>query len=114
MITESNESTERKVPWLGDLPIIGTAFRYDSQSHERTELLIFLTPRIIRVDEDFEFLKQVEAGRIQFFQDEAEAIHGPLYGLPEPQYGYEQDIVVPTLEPFQEGEDAPIALPPSP
>ncbi|MCA9043430.1 MAG: hypothetical protein KDA69_03870, partial [Planctomycetaceae bacterium] len=86
MISESTETSERKVPWLGDLPLIGTAFRYDSSAHVRSELLIFLTPRIIHVDSDMEFLKQVEAGRIQFFHDEAEAIHGPIFGLPEQQY----------------------------
>ena len=36
-----------KVPILGDLPIIGIVFRQKSLQNNRTELLIFLTPRII-------------------------------------------------------------------
>jgi len=36
-----------KVPILGDLPIVGNAFRKKSVQNNRTELLIFLTPRII-------------------------------------------------------------------
>ncbi len=85
MITESADTSERKVPWLGDVPIIGRAFRYDSHSNRRTELLIFLTPRIVHCDTDMEFIKQVEAGRLHYFQEEAEAVHGPLFGLPEEQ-----------------------------
>ena len=36
-----------KVPILGDLPIVGNAFRKKSVQNNRTELLISLTPRII-------------------------------------------------------------------
>lgn len=82
MITKTEGVTERKVPWLGDIPILGHAFRYDSKNTRRTELLIFLTPRIIRSDADFEMVKQIEAARMNFFEEEAEAIHGPLFGVP--------------------------------
>ena len=83
MITKSDESLERKVPWLGDIPIIGIPFRYDSTTTRRTELLIFLTPRIILSNQDSEVIKQVEAERMNFFQQEAEAVHGPLYAIPK-------------------------------
>ncbi len=36
-----------KVPYLGDIPLLGILFRKKSKRDERTELLIFLTPRII-------------------------------------------------------------------
>ena len=42
---ESN--TENKVPFLGDLPIIGYAFKEQQRRNDRTELLIFLTPRVV-------------------------------------------------------------------
>lgn len=82
MITDTDDTIERKVPWLGDLPIIGTAFRFDTKQTERTELLIFLTPRIVHNSAVAEHIKHVEAGRIHFFQEEAEEIHGPLFGVP--------------------------------
>jgi len=37
-----------KVPWLGDLPGIGYLFKTTGRSSNKTELLIFLTPRVIR------------------------------------------------------------------
>lgn len=36
-----------KVPLLGDIPILGYAFRSNSRSTEKSELLVFITPRII-------------------------------------------------------------------
>ncbi len=44
--SDANE-TEYRVPGLGSLPVIGGLFRYSSQTREKTELLIFLTPRIL-------------------------------------------------------------------
>ncbi|MCP4856662.1 MAG: hypothetical protein GY903_19450 [Fuerstiella sp.] len=82
MITKTDETLERKVPWLGDLPVLGSLFRYDGTNTVRTELLIFLTPRIIYSDIDSELIKQVEAERIHFIETEAEEIHGPLYSVP--------------------------------
>ncbi len=82
MITKSDGTLERKVPWLGDLPIVGKAFRYDGTTTSRTELLIFLTPRIVLSDLDSELIKQVETERLHFVESEAEELHGPLYSVP--------------------------------
>lgn len=37
-----------KVPFFGDLPLIGTFFRNKSESDDKEELLIFITPKIIK------------------------------------------------------------------
>jgi type II secretory pathway component GspD/PulD (secretin) len=42
-----------KVPILGDLPVIGLAFRKDGKSRNKRNLLLFVTPTIIR-DSDFQ------------------------------------------------------------
>lgn len=47
MITNEESVIERKVPFLGDIPIIKHAFRHDLRSSTRKELLIFLTPHVI-------------------------------------------------------------------
>jgi hypothetical protein len=82
MITKNDAVQERKVPVLGDVPIIGNAFRYDLKTMNRTELLFFLTPRIIHDDETAEMIKQIESERLTFMESEAERMHGPLYGIP--------------------------------
>jgi type II secretion system protein D len=78
MITSNDDATTYKVPWVGDLPVVGQLFRYDTRSTKRTELLIFLTPRLIRNDADDEMIKQIETERMHFIVEEAEAIHGPI------------------------------------
>jgi len=87
MITKTDDTLERKVPWLGDIPLLGNAFRYDSTSTRRTELLIFLTPRIIRNDADSEFIKQVEWERMHAKRETAEEIHGPIFAIPAESSG---------------------------
>jgi type IV pilus assembly protein PilQ len=43
--------SETKVPWLGDIPVIGALFRSRTHSSDKSELLIFVTPKIIREGE---------------------------------------------------------------
>ena len=38
-----------KVPWLGDLPILGNLFKKKGRSKEKAELLIFVTPKVMQV-----------------------------------------------------------------
>jgi type IV pilus assembly protein PilQ len=40
-------NSKSKVPWLGDIPVLGFFFRNYSENESRTELLIFITPRIV-------------------------------------------------------------------
>ena len=44
---QSTATSVQKVPVLGDLPVVGFAFRNNSKSEEKTELLIFITPKIV-------------------------------------------------------------------
>ncbi|MGE3180827.1 MAG: secretin N-terminal domain-containing protein [Phycisphaerae bacterium] len=53
LITSRKEKTETKVPLLGDLPVAGALFRATDDSERQTELLVILTPRVIRSVEDF-------------------------------------------------------------
>ena len=39
--------SESKVPWFGDLPILGSAFTYKTKKTEKRNLLIFIRPTIL-------------------------------------------------------------------
>jgi type II secretion system protein D len=99
IITRNDDTIERKVPYVGDIPYLGQLFRYDSTRTVRRELLIFLTPRVIYNDADNELIKQVETDRLHYIEHEAEKIHGPLYA-------------VPPAGPIAPPEGAPPVLPP--
>jgi len=44
---DEKNSTEEKVPWLGDIPVVGNLFRRRANSTKKRELLIFVSPTII-------------------------------------------------------------------
>jgi type IV pilus assembly protein PilQ len=44
---QSENSTDTKVPFLGDLPVLGHLFKSNTRSSDRSELLIFLTPKVV-------------------------------------------------------------------
>ncbi|MBX3438431.1 MAG: hypothetical protein KF861_13145, partial [Planctomycetaceae bacterium] len=52
LITKDHMSMSRKVPWLGDIPLLGALFRYNSNMNDRKELLIIMTPHVIRGQQD--------------------------------------------------------------
>jgi general secretion pathway protein D len=47
MIQDQKAEAESKIPFLGDIPWLGNLFKRKTKSGSKTELLIFLTPRII-------------------------------------------------------------------
>ncbi len=52
MIQEEEKKTVAKVPFLGDLPVIGSVFRNTKTENLKSELVIMVTPRIIKDTED--------------------------------------------------------------
>jgi type II secretory pathway component GspD/PulD (secretin) len=50
-LTLDQEQTRRgKIPFFGDLPLLGTLFRSRKKTTVRTELVVFVTPRILTSD----------------------------------------------------------------
>jgi pilus assembly protein CpaC len=48
MLGESTRATYAYVPVLGQIPVIGSLFRYVQHRQNETELMIFVTPRLVR------------------------------------------------------------------
>lgn len=53
----SNRIDAQKVPFLGDIPILGHLFKQNAKSEQKAELLIFITPRIVE-DEDLDRINE--------------------------------------------------------
>ncbi len=77
LLTKSTFDIHRRVPILADIPLLGDFFRFDSVSEERTELLIIMTPRVIRSEQDAEMIKQVESSRMSWVMCDVVTMHGP-------------------------------------
>ncbi len=50
LIKEEKIKSTRKVPFLGDIPVMGAAFRNQDDEATKTEIVIFLTPTIVTGD----------------------------------------------------------------
>lgn len=77
LLTKSSFDVHRQVPVLADIPLLGDLFRFDSVQEERTELLIIMTPRVIRSEQDAEMIKQVESARMSWVMCDVVNLHGP-------------------------------------
>ncbi|VTS06166.1 secretin N-terminal domain-containing protein [Tuwongella immobilis] len=76
LITKNDTKTENKIPLLGDLPGVGALFRYRSQSVQKTELIVILTPHIIRPGCDANEILAAEARRVDLVLSDIEKVHG--------------------------------------
>ena len=45
---ERDEESTEKIPFLGDIPFLGFLFKHKSVSKSKTNLLVFLTPHIVK------------------------------------------------------------------
>ncbi|CAO4192446.1 type II secretion system protein GspD [Methylorubrum extorquens] len=76
MVQEKAQITNESVPLLGDLPIVGPAFRNRIDGRVRTELIVFIRPKVIR--------GTVEADRIaEDFRQQFRAMM-PIRPVPAP------------------------------
>jgi type II secretory pathway component GspD/PulD (secretin) len=77
LINKNTTAVRRRVPGLSSIPVLGYLFRYDDDSIRREELLIILTPHIVRTTKDAERMKQLEAARMHWCLADVHDVHGP-------------------------------------
>ena len=100
LISKSKDELHRKVPWLGDIPVVGHLFRFDSISCSRKELLIIMTPHIVRNEADADAIKQAEAARMSWCLSDVLKIHGDagLRGRCDDWSDAETQVVYPDMK----------------
>jgi len=69
LMRDTVTTSEDKVPVLGDIPILGALFRDTTTSTQKTNLLLFLTPYIIRGPEDLRSIYERKMRERQEFID---------------------------------------------
>ncbi len=48
ILQTTSSNVANKVPWLGDIPVLGHLFKNTDRTNNKDELLVFITPKIIR------------------------------------------------------------------
>ncbi len=71
IIRSTVSSTVKKVPLLGDIPLLGNLFKTTDRKDVKTELLVFLTPRVVRDPDEAAKLREDEQKRISKQANEA-------------------------------------------
>ena len=92
LITKRRRNFSRRVPYLADIPLLGTFFKYEGEEERRTELLVIMTPVLVTGHEDLEYVKQVESSRMSWCLADVVEAHGDVglsggYGLWGPAIG---------------------------
>jgi len=64
LITHNESESVNKVPYLGDIPYLGALFRFTSVSDRSTELVILITPHIVKDQYDAAELTQAYRSRL--------------------------------------------------
>jgi hypothetical protein len=113
LINKTHGTVRRRVPVIGDMPVIGNLFRFDSETEGKAELLIILTPHVIEDEEDIERIKQMEAARINWCMADVLELHGDggFRGRNDEWYDAETHVVYPDLNPTGEQVPAPQPAP---
>ena len=70
LVRDNITLSERKIPLLGDIPLLGWLFKFQSRRSEKTNLLIFLTPYVVREPEDLVAIRSQKLDEMGTFLDE--------------------------------------------
>jgi len=101
LIQDSVSDSKSKVPFLGDVPWLGSLFRYESRKHTKTDLMVFLRPYILRTEQDSQGLTQSRYEYLRGAQQQSQMSTSPLLpNMPAPsvpQLELKQPLPAPSL-----------------
>ncbi len=64
MIKDDKTETVHKIPFLGDIPLLGRLFRRTDTRVEKTELMVFITPHVVYTDEGAERVTKEQRAKL--------------------------------------------------
>jgi len=108
LLQSLNAKEARQVPWVGNVPVVGTLFRSSNFQKKESDLVIIITPRLVRPVGTQQHLKDplndglVSANEPEFFlmgkqevsrrslDQEYNGVYGHIIDLPQVNYGAPQ------------------------
>jgi general secretion pathway protein D len=101
LFRDDADSNEQKIPCLGDIPLLGKLFGRTIDNSRKTNLVIFLTPHIVRTAEDLKRIKEQIGEQYQKFQSQE--------GVPGAQIDPRQPVLLEPAPPSSGAAGAPPA-----
>ena len=88
LIDDTASITEYKVPCIGDIPVLGWAFKSRAKNNDRTNLFVFLTPHVVQNASEAKeiynkkqgHIDKIKEGKIKMYQDR---VKSRLENVPE-------------------------------
>ena len=74
IIDDQVRRTRRGIPFLMDIPVLGRAFRMDSDQLVRTEILVLITPYVIRDREEARSVTETFKRRVEGLRESLERL----------------------------------------
>ena len=115
LIQDSEERGRDRIPLLGEIPVLGNLFGTTSNVNTRTELIVFITPRVVRNPEDARDVSEELRSRLRSLRQADDLPLGttePYVPPPgrQPSPNYPQPLMVPRDRPLPD----PYGLSPAP
>ncbi|MEO8346099.1 MAG: type II secretion system secretin GspD [Betaproteobacteria bacterium] len=104
LIQDAQNNGTDKLPWAGDIPVVGQLFRYDKRQRTKTNLLVFIKPTVVRNDSQG---RALTSDRYDYIMNQQQNNLGkPLWFWKDPS--------IPTLPPEGVMPGTPASVPPQP
>ena len=98
LVSDDTKNGDSKVPFLGDIPILGNLFKYQTRTRDKTNLMIFLRPVVIR---DNKASSQLTGSRYEYIRGEQVNNMKPTDSPLLPSGGAVLPALPPALPPIQ-------------
>ena len=99
LISDDDRHIADKVPGLGDLPVAGRLFKHTTDNKNRTEIVLLITPRLMRT------LARPEAGSVEFAAGTEASTGTPRLGA--------APLTIPSIPPPSQPQSDDVAPPPT-
>ncbi len=107
LISDSINNRESRVPFLADVPVLGNLFKNNERNKSKINLLIFLTPHIIKDEQDAADVSIAERDRFRDLMDAAGAPRRRPDPLDMPSFNLPEEREVPPGQPGASAVPAP-------
>lgn len=86
LISDDTKNNDSQVPLLGDIPVLGNLFKYKSKSRDKTNLMVFLRPVVLR---DSKAAAQLTGDRYDYIRNQQSEFNAVNTGILPPLGGPE-------------------------
>lgn len=114
LISDAINQRESRVPFLAEIPVLGNLFRNTERNKSKINLLIFLTPHIIKNEEDAAEVSIAERDRFRDLMDSSGAPSRRPDPLDMPSFALPEERDLPVGQPGSLAEPLPGAALPAP